>query len=601
MDRSPRLTNIQCRELRARYALALGLVVVMVSACAMIVLGAGVAVADAPSVTCDTVVRNVVQDGSLYLPSLINPSNPSCHASDGSLASPGVPLPPQYGTIDAGFVYRPPGGFAGQDTILVPMTTPTGGQATLTLILNVIGAPVVSPTSGLAGSTFHVSFLCAGLATVSVVRPGPFVVGSGAKSATGPVDFELTAPSLPATTVLTVTAICNSSYGGGYNGGGYSGGGYSGGGYSGGGYSGGYGGSGIIVLPQRTFTLLVPQNQTIAFNPLGGQHVSDPAFVVSATASSGLPVTFSSTTPSVCTSSGAGGSTISMVAVGTCSVQADQVGSDSVNPAPPVTQSFTVVAPGKKLDQVVFFAKPADVTYGDVVSPLSATATSGLPVSFSSQTTSVCTESGGLVTLKSAGTCTIDAKQGGDTSYKSASVVTRSFEVAKATLVVTANDKTKGYSANIPSFGAQYGTPPGAKPAGVNGSPDCTTAATASSPAGSYPIICTPGTLSSDRYSFAFLNGTFTITPQELTVKPLNATRAVGEPDPEFAVKYNGFAGSETLETSDVTGAPSCTSDAVPLSPVGDYPITCTVGSLHSVNYTFVFPTTATLRVKKAS
>jgi PKD repeat protein len=67
-----------------------------------------------------------------------------------------------------------------------------------------------------------------------------------------------------------------------------------------------------------------------------------PPFAVTATASSGLTVTFSTTTPTVCTSSGTNGATITLIAVGTCSVLADQAGNAQFTPAPTVQRDFTV-------------------------------------------------------------------------------------------------------------------------------------------------------------------------------------------------------------------------------------------------------------------
>jgi hypothetical protein len=57
---------------------------------------------------------------------------------------------------------------------------------------------------------------------------------------------------------------------------------------------------------------------------------------------SGLAVKFSTTTTAVCATSGPNGSTISLVAPGTCSITAVQQGNATYNPAPPVTQSFVV-------------------------------------------------------------------------------------------------------------------------------------------------------------------------------------------------------------------------------------------------------------------
>ncbi len=61
----------------------------------------------------------------------------------------------------------------------------------------------------------------------------------------------------------------------------------------------------------------------------------------SATASSGLAVAFSSTTPTICT---VNGSAVTGVAAGTCSIAADQAGDASFSAAPQVTANITVTA-----------------------------------------------------------------------------------------------------------------------------------------------------------------------------------------------------------------------------------------------------------------
>jgi hypothetical protein len=60
---------------------------------------------------------------------------------------------------------------------------------------------------------------------------------------------------------------------------------------------------------------------------------------------------------------------------------------------------------------------------------LSATASSGLTVSFISTTTSVCTVSGTTASFLASGTCIIDANQAGDSTYAAATMVPQSFIV----------------------------------------------------------------------------------------------------------------------------------------------------------------------------
>ena len=64
---------------------------------------------------------------------------------------------------------------------------------------------------------------------------------------------------------------------------------------------------------------------------------------------------------------------------------------------------------------------------------LSASASSGLTVSFTSLTTTVCTVSGTTATLVSPGTCTIRASQAGNSQYAAATPVNQSFTVTSAT------------------------------------------------------------------------------------------------------------------------------------------------------------------------
>jgi hypothetical protein len=81
------------------------------------------------------------------------------------------------------------------------------------------------------------------------------------------------------------------------------------------------------------------ETQTITFGSLANQPLGSAPFTVSATASSGLPVSFASTTSAVCTVSGAA---VSLVAAGTCTVQATQAGNSTYAAATPVNQSFQV-------------------------------------------------------------------------------------------------------------------------------------------------------------------------------------------------------------------------------------------------------------------
>ncbi len=168
-----------------------------------------------------------------------------------------------------------------------------------------------------------------------------------------------------------------------------------------------------------------PQNQTITFNAIPNKVTTDAPFTVSATATSGLPVSFSIVSGPATIA----GNTITLGGTtGTVTVRASQSGNTSWNAATPVERSFTVSAPGLLNQTITFNAIPNKVTT-DAPFIISATASSGLPVTFT-LVSGPATLSGNTVTLTgTTGTVTIRASQAGNSQYNPAADVTRSFGV----------------------------------------------------------------------------------------------------------------------------------------------------------------------------
>jgi len=182
----------------------------------------------------------------------------------------------------------------------------------------------------------------------------------------------------------------------------------------------------VTVTPQKA-------DQTITFGELTSRLMGDPAFVVVATASSGLMLTFTSLTPAVCS---VAGNTVSLLVPGLCTVRASQPGSLYFNAAASVDRSFVVRDPNK-LDQMIAFAALADKTYGDAAFAVSATSSAGLAVRMESLTPSVCIVANDTVTVVAAGACTLRASQLGNATYNPALPVDRNFVVQKANQVIT--------------------------------------------------------------------------------------------------------------------------------------------------------------------
>jgi autotransporter-associated beta strand protein len=167
-------------------------------------------------------------------------------------------------------------------------------------------------------------------------------------------------------------------------------------------------------------------------------------------ASSGLPVALSVKWGPATVS----GNTVTLTGIGHVMLAANQSGNVATAAAPEVTAGFTV---GKRLQSIAFQA-PALYASGPLELPLAASATSGLPVSFSSSNPAVAKIVGSTLVVVAPGSTVITASQGGNDEFAAASPVAGTFVVASlaalasndeiatsagvpATLDVTANDR----------------------------------------------------------------------------------------------------------------------------------------------------------------
>ncbi|MCB1608430.1 MAG: hypothetical protein KDI71_15790, partial [Xanthomonadales bacterium] len=166
-------------------------------------------------------------------------------------------------------------------------------------------------------------------------------------------------------------------------------------------------------------TINFPQPTTQTYSPGG-------SFSISATASSGLTVVFTSGTPTIC---GIEETTVNILAAGTCTIHADQPGNASFNPAPRVSRNVTI----NMASQTITFANPGTQTYSPGGTfPLSASASSGLPVSIESTTAATCSVEAFTATIVGAGTCRLRARQEGDGNYNAATSVLRIVTINQA-------------------------------------------------------------------------------------------------------------------------------------------------------------------------
>ncbi|MBI3986478.1 MAG: choice-of-anchor D domain-containing protein, partial [Lentisphaerae bacterium] len=172
-------------------------------------------------------------------------------------------------------------------------------------------------------------------------------------------------------------------------------------------------------------------DQAIAnFTPTNGSVFATTSKVVlAATASSGLPISFSVTSGSGTLS---GGTNLTFTGSGAVSLVARQTGNTSWNAAPSVTQTIAVV----KVNQTISFAAIPDQLATNSVR-LNATASSGLPVSFGVASGPGELAGGTDLTFTDSGSVSLVASQAGNALWNAAPDVTRTFALAKVNQTIT--------------------------------------------------------------------------------------------------------------------------------------------------------------------
>jgi gliding motility-associated-like protein len=169
---------------------------------------------------------------------------------------------------------------------------------------------------------------------------------------------------------------------------------------------------------------VIKANQYISFSSMGKRTFGQPDFVPPATASSGLPLTFTSSDLSVATIVDG---KIHIVGSGSSTITASQAGNERYFAAANQTGLLAVTS----ALQTITFAELPPKTTTDADFDLTATASSGFAVTYTSSNTSVATVSGNTVHILRAGTTNIKASQVGGAGYQAAPDVTRVLTVGK--------------------------------------------------------------------------------------------------------------------------------------------------------------------------
>jgi hypothetical protein len=166
-------------------------------------------------------------------------------------------------------------------------------------------------------------------------------------------------------------------------------------------------------------------NQNISFASISNKLYNDPPLLLEASLNTAAISDLAISYKLVAGPATLQDNVLTLTGTGIVTVEASQGGDDNYNPASTVQQSFSV----SKAKQNISFENIVDKTLGAPSFALTATTSSGLPVSFQ-VTSGQATIKDHVVTLKGPGTITIEASQNGNDYYEQANAVRRSFTVS---------------------------------------------------------------------------------------------------------------------------------------------------------------------------
>ena len=376
----------------------------------------------------------------------------------------------------------------------------------------------------------------------------------------------------------------------------------------------------------RSFAVQQKVVQTLDFPAIAGRTFGDAPFEVTVIGGgSSAPVVLTSTRPEVCGISGATSSrvdglerttaTVTLLAAGTCGINASQAGDAGHLDASPVDRFFLV----ERAAQTLSFSAIESATYGDAPIPVTVTGgRSTAPVVVSSTTTSVCTVSGATssrvdgmartqvsVTLLAAGTCTLLATQAGDANTLAAAETTQSFEIGRAFQPMTFPDIADRTFGSAPFTITVTGGPAAGQVALVSlTSSVCTLSGATSTRVGGLarttatvtiiaagPCVIAAGQAGdANRWPGAALRA-FTVAKAPLTITAVDKTMTWRGTVPAYTVTFAGFVNGN--DASVVSGL-ACTATnsagvvASSTSPVGLYAITCSGATAANYAITYV-------------
>jgi gliding motility-associated-like protein len=181
-----------------------------------------------------------------------------------------------------------------------------------------------------------------------------------------------------------------------------------------------------------------------------------------------------------------------------------------------------------------------------------------------------------------AGSYPITLSAGNDNNYDITNTA-GNLVIAKADLMVTAENKTRIYSESNPELTYTYSGFVNSENENVlDTKPVAATVALTSDNTGTYPIIASGG--SDNNYNFIYTDGILSVTKSMLIITAENKSRKYGEANPALTYAYSGFKNSD--DASDIDQLPAITTAAISTTPVGSVPVTLNGGTDNNYDFT---------------
>lgn len=197
---------------------------------------------------------------------------------------------------------------------------------------------------------------------------------------------------------------------------------------------------------------LILGNNEITFSPPTSMALASSSYSLAASSTSGLPVTFESSTPDICSVSN---TTLTLIKIGWCTITANQSGLEFYSPAQRVEVNIAIQGSNQ-----ILFAPLNSLLLSAKTYRLPGTSTSGLPVVYTSNTLDICTVNDAILTLLNTGTCTVVASQSGSELYVEAQSVQASILISNARVLSDQPDSVNGFQVKaiyvIPADGIDH-------------------------------------------------------------------------------------------------------------------------------------------------